>query len=287
MVIIVTMARLPRHLALVVLVVLAAGAAALVWRLRSPGATFAPAPPRAAAADADAVGVVAPLPFAPGETLTYDVSWAALVDAGTLVTRVVDLHARDGALTYEIAAEGRPNPLIARLYPLEYRLETSLEAATLRPRRALAMSREGARRRTRTLTFDHSHGQAVYELRVDAPVTREFPIAPDTLDALSALYVLRTRALRPGHDERLAVADGGRLHRLRVSVGAREMLPGPGGAKRPAWRLTPRLDAQAAPQTRATLWLADDARRVPLRVELEATVGRFVVTLREAVPALD
>lgn len=280
------MARLPRRLALVVL---AAAAAGFGWHLRNSGAAFEAAPPRTLATAAGAVSAAAatPMPFAPGETLTFDVSWAALVDAGTLVTRVADLHGRDGALTYEIAAEGRPNPLIARLYPLEYRLETSLDAATLLPRRALTFSREGERRRTRTLTFDHARGRAEYELRVGTPVTRELHIAPDTLDALSALYVLRTRALRPGHDERLAVADGGRLHRLRVSVDGREMVPGPGGAKRPAWRLTPRLDSPGAQPTRATLWLADDARRVPLRVELEATVGRFVVTLREALPALD
>jgi hypothetical protein len=51
-----------------------------------------------------------------------------------------------------------------------------------------------------------------------------------------------------------------------------------------AWKVTPVVtNEQGATEDRAfALWISDDAKRLPLKLEAEMPVGRFVMRLREA-----
>ena len=90
-----------------------------------------------------------PVPFRIGEALTYDVSWSSYLTAGTAVARVESREVVDGAPAYHIVAEGRPVPLVSKLYALDYRMETLLDTSTLLPRRASVYIEEGNRKKTR------------------------------------------------------------------------------------------------------------------------------------------
>ena len=59
-----------------------------------------------------------PIPFAVGETLTYDVSWSSYLTAGTASLRVLDKKPSYGSTALYIVAEGRPTALVSRLYSL-------------------------------------------------------------------------------------------------------------------------------------------------------------------------
>src|SRR4051812_1257940 len=77
----------------------------------------APAPPRDA-----------PVPFQVGETLTYDVAWSNYLVAGSAVSRVVEKRpASNSSGAYYIVAEGRPLPLIARIYALYYKMDSLID----------------------------------------------------------------------------------------------------------------------------------------------------------------
>src|SRR6185295_10975987 len=67
------------------------------------------------------------VPFHVGETLTYDVSWSAYVTAGTAVATVKEKKPSFNSTAYYIVAEGRPTPLVAKLYSLYYKLDTLLD----------------------------------------------------------------------------------------------------------------------------------------------------------------
>src|ERR1043165_7972808 len=59
----------------------------------------------------------ASVPFQVGETLTFDVSWSQFLTAGTATARVVEKTSVAGSTAYNIIADGRPVPLVARFYP--------------------------------------------------------------------------------------------------------------------------------------------------------------------------
>src|SRR5690242_10102536 len=73
----------------------------------------------------------ATVPFRVGETLTYDVAWARILTAGTATAKVVERKTANNSTAYALLAEGRPRPLIARLYPVYYKMDALADTVTL------------------------------------------------------------------------------------------------------------------------------------------------------------
>jgi hypothetical protein len=107
---------------------------------------------------------------------------------------------------------------------------------------------------------------------------------PDAHDPLSALFAMRSLPLRPNAAATMSVASNGKLYRVRVTVRGRETI-GTSSGPRAAWRVNPviqQLEADGGEPRAIALWLSDDARRLPLRLEAEMPVGSFHLVLREA-----
>jgi len=154
-------------------------------------------PPHAPARPAVAASKRTPqaVPFSPGETLTYDVSWSSYVTAGSATLAVREKKPSYGSDAYYIVAEGRPTPLLSKLYDLYYKADTLLDVYSLLPQRASIYSEEGKRHRTKVTTFDQSAKKAHYEVQTATLVKKELVIPAYAQDGLAALYVLRAIAL--------------------------------------------------------------------------------------------
>lgn len=224
-----------------------------------------------------------PVPFKVGETLTYDVSWSTYLTAGTAVMTVKEKKPSYNSTAYYVVAEGRPTPLVSKLYSLYYKLDTLIDAYTLLPQRGSSYSEEGSRHRFRTTVFDRVAKKAFFEFRTTSSVKADFPVSPDVQDALSALYVLRAIPFRAGDRFTIPVSDNGDSYRVRVDVGGPEGLTTPLGRMK-AWRLAPTISDSKNQRVgrNLSIWLSDDARRLPLKLEAELAVGSFVLTLRDA-----
>ncbi len=83
----------------------------------------------------------------------------------------------------------------------------------------------------------------------------------------------------------MPVADSGDLCPVRVMIGARAAIRTPAGTFN-AWRLTPlATDSDGQPvDNNIVIWMSDDARRLPIKLEAELPVGKFVLVLRSATP---
>lgn len=217
------------------------------------------------------------VPFTVGETLAYDVSWASYLTAGTATLTVKEKKPSYGSDAYYVVAEGRPTPLLSRLYDLYYKADSLLDVYTLLPQRASIYSQEGRRRRTKVTLFDHRKGKAHYELQTATLVKADLAIPPGTQDALGLIYALRTRALKPGETFTMPVCDAGESYTVRITVGGVERVKTGIGEVR-AWRLTPVLPA-AQQARQLTLWISEDARRLPVRMQAQLAVGSFDLTL--------
>jgi hypothetical protein len=73
------------------------------------------------------------------------------------------------------------------------------------------------------------------------------------------------------------------VYYMSVTVGGREDVK-TGIGTRPALKITPVMtDAAGRPFGRKLwLWLSDDARKVPLRLQVDLAVGSFNLVLRDA-----
>jgi hypothetical protein len=266
---------------LVVGVLIMAGlVAGLNAQNRKPAAP-APGPPRA---DQPAAATVdRKVPFSPGETLTYDVSWASYVTAGVATLTVKDKRAAGESSAYYIVAEARPTGLVSKLYTLYYKLDTLIDSRRLLPLRGSVYSQEGSRRRTRITVFDQAAQRAEYQVKTTTDVKTSVGLARYSQDALSALYALRAVPLKENSRLTMPVCDGGSMYRVQFSVGRTEPIRA-GGVSIPAFRVTPTIaDAKGTIVGRPmTLWISADGRQLPLKLQADLAMGSINLVLRDA-----
>jgi hypothetical protein len=223
------------------------------------------------------------VPFKVGETLTYDVSWSSYLTAGTAVTAVKEKKPSFNSTAYYITAEGRPTPLLSKLYSLYYKMDTLIDSYTLLPQRGSIYSEEGKRHRFRTTTFDRKANKVFFEYQATTTVTDTFSTSPVAQDALSAIYVLRAVPFKTGDRMTMPVSDAGTNYKGQFEIGPSERVK-TGIGELTAWRIKLTLfdDQNRAVGRNLALWISDDARRLPVKLQAELTVGSFNLILRDA-----
>ncbi len=223
------------------------------------------------------------MPFRPGETLTYDVSWSDYLTAGSATFTVRDKRPSFGSTAYYLVAEGRPTTLLSKLYSLYYKADSLVDAYTLFPQRGSVFSQENGRQRMKETRFDQARRSAVFQMRTATTMQQDQSLPGPTHDGLSALAAMRTLTFAPGASSSFAVSDSGYLYRVTLNVAGRESVE-TGLGQSAAWKVVPAIrDTKGQPVGRGlAVWISDDARRLPLRIQAQLPVGSFVLTLREA-----
>jgi hypothetical protein len=278
------MARLVGRHALACSVVLAILAIALA---RPDAQTQRRTTPTSKPASKPAPRIERPVPFRPGETLAYDISWSTFLTAATATVRVQEKRPSYDSLAYYIVAEGQPTALVSALYKLYYKADTLLDAYTLLPQRGSLYSREAGRQHLRATRFLQDARKAQYEVQSGPSLTvdthLDLPVPPATQDALSAIYALRATDFKPGATVVMPVSLNGTTYRVRVTTGNKESVTC-GIGTLAAWKLMPSLlDQQGEPEAQnMAIWISDDSQRLPLLMQADFPVGTFKLTLRSA-----
>lgn len=233
--------------------------------------------PAAPAAQADR-----PVPFKVGETLTFDVSWTSFLSAGTATMTVKERRpAGPGRAAYYLVAEGRPSPVLSKLYQLYYKAESMLDTSTLLPSLATIYSDEGGRTRHKTTTFK-GNGAVQYEVRTSTTATSALKAPVSAQDPLGAIYILRALPLKAGMTASIPIpiVDSGKAYTMRVRVGGIETVKS-GLGSLPALKLSMTIiDAAGKAEGEGfALWISDDARRLPLKLSAGLSVGSVQLTL--------
>jgi len=239
----------------------------------------APAAPAAPAAPKREM----PTPFKAGEVLEFDIGWSSYVTAGTATVSVLEKKPSYNSVAYYIVAEGRPTSLLSKLYTLYYKADTLIDVYNLLPQRGSLYVEEGKRHRMKTTTFDQAKRQAKYEVQTATHVERTLNLLPLTQDSLSALYVLRAIPMKAIGDKfNMPVTDAGDLYQVQMRAAAYESLKTPLGTMN-AWKIVPVITASKGtePPRGLAIWISDDPRRLPLKIEAQLPVGKFVVTLKK------
>jgi hypothetical protein len=215
-------------------------------------------------------------PFMVGERAVYDVYWdSGPVDmpAGTATLTVVNGGQSPARWQFETRAQTADwmSPFFEardvfttitdeQFFPTEHRREI----------------REGRRQVDGRYVFDRG-ASLVHTPLMALPLG-----SPFARDALSALYYVRTLALRAGDIIDVPLNEAGTSLTLTVSVAETEPLVRDGRAV-PAQRLEPRIARRIERRwpIAITLWLSADEQRLPLRAVIDAGFARIRVELRE------
>jgi hypothetical protein len=215
--------------------------------------------------------------FVQGERFTYRVSWLGL-HAATAVMEAGPAPALDGRRTLRFVTTTTSSPAVTKFYPVDNRVESTVDEGTLSPQRLLFRRREGKRKNDFDVTFRHAQGE-VLSIKDGVPAT--IPIPSGTQDAISCLYVVRSvPSLQPGHSQVMTVHHDKKNYRLEVKVEAIEKVRGPWGEIE-AIRALAIMPFQGIflNQGNVRVWFTNDDRRVPVRMKARVIIGSVVADL--------
>ncbi len=165
------------------------------------------------------------------------------------------------------------NDFFQSFYPVHDTVTSWIHAQGFYPLRFSKILNEGSYR---------FRGQADYNQRLHLLTSPDtsFTIAPFTHDVLSAFYFIRTQPLKVGDSFDLAAVSGKKSYNLRVICHRKEKVTVPAGTF-DALVVEPILKGDGLFKAKGTLliWLTDDDRHVPVKMQSKIPVGSIKAEL--------
>ena len=188
-------------------------------------------------------------------------------------------------LTGDITSRG----VFSRLFNIKFheRIESTVEPDRFAVQHTLRTDEQGKRVRQSEIIFDHANGKLVWvERDPNNPsagvksTTASF--TGQVFDILSAIYFLRTQRLEVGKNFEISISDSGRVYRVPVRVVEKKRMKTVLGRVE-CVRVDPDLygDGMIRERSQMSIWLTNDAKRVPVSARIKTEYGTFDITLRK------
>lgn len=216
------------------------------------------------------------IPFAPGETLSYDVEWNNSTQAATVVLSVGDRGKYFGHEGLPLSADIRTVGLVRFMAAVKIDYKSYSNPLTMLPFRADNEQSINGKNESRSVVFDREKNVAIVG-------TTSTPIADDTGDPLSLFYRVRALPLKVGQSVTLDGFAGDRRTQMKAVVEAREAVETPKGRAN-AFRVAfiPINNGKPDDRNRIRVWFTDNAARLPVLITAEPEFGPVRMTLAEA-----
>ena len=216
-------------------------------------------------------------PFQVGEQLTYEISWLNIT-AGTAVMAVSGAGMDGDQQLVKLITTAQSRPVITTFFPVDNRVESILDPATLLPEHLTFKRREGKKKEDIEYTFHRKEGTVT---AVKGGTTEILQIPPGTQDAISCLYYARSElSLKPGSSLTMNVHHDKKNHKLEVRVEEIETINSPWGKVETA-RVLVVMPFQGIflNQGNIRVWFTNDDRRIPVRMKAKVIIGSIVADL--------
>jgi len=159
------------------------------------------------------------------------------------------------------------------------RAESFLDAEHLYSHYFSIDQEEGSYRGRKKIFFDQTAHRAIYIKNQRAP--REFSIPSQVQDSLSLLYALRTFSLHIGTPVYLEAFDNRKSWKIMVQVLKKEDLELYSGEVVKTILVKPLMPFDGIFKRKGDLsiWLSDDQKKIPVKMESETAIGSIQATL--------
>jgi hypothetical protein len=218
------------------------------------------------------------LPFRPGEQLTYNISWSNVISAGTATLEVQRDRSPEGRDELRFISTAHSIGIVDSFYRVNDRIESVVDARTLRPLLYTMKQHHGKRKKERELVFDQSRLQVTYH---KDGLEEVVPVPEGVQDALSSMYFLRSQQTFTTADPIvIKVIDSGKTWSVEVHVLGREHITVPAGEfDTIKVRTYPKYEGVFMHKGEIFIWLTDDARKIPVLMKSTITIGSIMASL--------
>lgn len=237
-------------------------------------------------------GARSSLPFAAGETLTYEGKIRKSISPGIAVADLTfTLTQPDPDGDFVVKADARSKGTLTRLFRFSFvqEIESTFSSSDGHVKFTKKHDVQKERVRDSLAVFDYDERRVTYTetdpkdpMRPPRRIASE--IGPGMFDMISAIYWMRTRPMAIGSTFEMTVSDSGLVYKVPVKVTARERQKTEIGNVW-CWRVEPAVFGPGRLIERdgsMIIWMTDDARRLPVRSQVNSPVGRIEIKIKSA-----
>lgn len=208
------------------------------------------------------------------ERLSFSLYWSG-IPVGTAT-----LEAVRGEFTSSITSVVHSNDVISSFYKVEDRAEARL--AKGRPANFTLVQNEGKHHRHKETIFDPERNMVTYINHLDQSREEHDMSGKLLWDVISGFYYLRRQPLEIGKSVYINMFDSNKFLNAEVKVLRREMVELEDGQEISTIIVEPILKSEGLFQKsgKILVWLTDDERRMPVRMETKLKIGRVTAKLK-------
>ncbi|HSK62867.1 MAG TPA: DUF3108 domain-containing protein [Pyrinomonadaceae bacterium] len=238
-----------------------------------------------------------PKPFEPLEELHFEAEFSRALlrklDVADLKFHASSTPADDESYTLTFKADITSKGFFARLFNLKFRerVESTVEPITFTVEKTTILDEQGKRVRATESTFDRSQGKMTWTLRdpnnpTSEPRRATAEFSGQLQDVLSAIYFIRTKPLAVGKTFDVFIGDGGRVYTIPVKVVEKKRMKTVVG-RVDAFHVVAELFGPERlidhEKGEFSMWVTDDARRIPVRGRVKTDYGTFDIKLKRVI----
>jgi hypothetical protein len=208
------------------------------------------------------------------ERLVYRIKWMGLT-AGELVCEIKGKVVWKGRLCYLIEITARSLGLVSGLYRVNDLYRSYLDVETMHTLRHEEHRHEGHYHKDAVTDFDHEAGRAYFKNAADGS-EKVFDIPYGVQDNLTAAYIARLLPLAPGKMLNFKMCNSEKVYDFYLEVQRRLKY-----RSRDVLHIVPfaRINGERFKEGRASGYVSDDEKRVPLLAIIKAPVFTKVTAI--------
>jgi hypothetical protein len=230
-------------------------------------------------------------PFAVGETLTYEGKISKIIKGIAIADLTFTVFSARNGSDYLVKGEAKSKGTLLKLFRYSFlqQFETTIDDDQFRALKTVKHDVQKDRVRDSEADFDYTERRVTF-IETDPTDSMRPPrkiaskIEDNTHDLVSGLYSLRLMPLAVGKSFHVELSDSGLVYSIPVRVTARERQKSIFGS---VWcfRVEPQIFGPGRlieQEGSMILWITDDARRIPVRSQVNSSIGRVEIKLKTA-----
>ncbi len=225
--------------------------------------------------------------FEVGEKLEFNIHYQ-FIDAGEATLEVQEGSLVMGRRTFNILSTAKSNSFIDVFFPVRDINGSMTDRDSLASITFHQNLHEGHYKVIRNTTIQYDAGKYEFTRYYKGQTqTSAGPITQPVHDILSAFYLTRTLALIPGGDYEFPVFSDGELYPLDVKVDPQIETIRVKAGKFECLKVTPIVVGDTifqASKGKMTIWMTNDARKMPVLIRSKAAIGAFDAELTRYSP---
>jgi|MDTF01.1.fsa_nt_gb hypothetical protein len=217
--------------------------------------------------------------FKKGEFLEYNASYGYLNAAKATIEILPESKIINSRPTMHVVGKAKSLGTFNWFFKVEDRYETYIDEEAILPWKFIRHVREGNYKLDRSITFDHFNNKAT----VVQKETETYNISANTQDMLSAFYYIRTLDLEKaeiGKSFTINTFFDKEMYPMKIKyLGKEKIETDLGEFKCLKFRPIVEEGRVFKEEEDMTIWISDDANKVPIRLETDLVIGSIKLDL--------